>query len=139
MNSFVFWWRSLVAATVAVFLFGVGMVLFPNFVHRTFAKVTSTEVDARSLPYVIFLIGVSGAVMAGWAVALFGLVIGPFRRREAGAWRLIASSVTVWFVLDTSFSLVSGFWQNAVLNFGFLLSILIPLLFTRRAFPSARP
>jgi hypothetical protein len=133
VNSFGFWWRTLVAATVAVAGFGLTMVLFPHFVHRTFAKVTGAEVDARSLPYVVFVLGVSGAVMVGWSVALFGIVIGPFRRRELHAWWLLGSSLTVWFVLDTSFSLLVGFWQNAVLNLVFFLSIAVPLLATRRA------
>ncbi len=136
MKGFVFWWRLLVAATVAVAAFGLLMVLFPHLVHTTFAKATSREVDPHSVPYVIFVLGVSGAVMVGWSVALFGIVIGPFRRRERGAWWLLGSSVTVWFVLDTSFSLLVGFWQNAVLNLGFFLSIAIPLMATRRVFLS---
>lgn len=48
-------------------------------------------------------------------------------------WNLIALSVAAWFVPDTSYSLLSGFWQNAVLNTVFAGLFAIPLWATRGA------
>lgn len=36
-------------------------------------------------------------------------------------------SLVAWFIPDTAYSLLSGFWQNAVLNAGFVLLFAIPL------------
>jgi uncharacterized membrane protein YhaH (DUF805 family) len=36
-------------------------------------------------------------------------------------------SLLVWFIPDTTFSIASGFWQNAILNLVFAILFLIPL------------
>ncbi len=40
-------------------------------------------------------------------------------------------SVFAWYVPDTSYSLLSGYWQNALLNTVFLALFAVPLLATR--------
>ena len=49
-----------------------------------------------------------------WALAMLGILTGPFVRRERWAWRTLAGSLAVWYVVDTAASLGTGFWQNAV-------------------------
>ncbi len=68
--------------------------------------------------------------MVGWGTALVLVVRGPFASGAAIGWRIIAVSVTAWFVLDTAYSLWSGFWQNAVLNVVFLVLFAVPLAAT---------
>lgn len=69
--------------------------------------------------------------MVGWGAALVYVTKTLFARGSVTAWNLIALSVTAWFVPDTSYSLLSGFWQNAVLNTVFLVLFAAPLLATR--------
>ena len=47
---------------------------------------------------------------------------------------MLAVSLIAWYLPDTVYSLVSGFWQNAVLNTGMLALFAIPLVATFRRF-----
>lgn len=75
---------------------------------------------------------VLGAVMIGWACLLWPLVRGPVRRREPWAWTAIAVSVGVWFVIDSTLSIASGFGENALLNLVFAIAFAVPLWAIRR-------
>lgn len=75
---------------------------------------------------------VLGGVMIGWGVLMLQLVRGPLAGRDlpaAGATaRMITIGLGAWFVIDTSGSFAAGLPGNAVLNAGFLLLFLPPLL-----------
>jgi hypothetical protein len=43
---------------------------------------------------------------------------------------MIAASLGVWYVLDTAYSLFSGFWLNAVLNTALLALFAAPMAAT---------
>ena len=51
---------------------------------------------------------------------------------------MMAVSLVAWFVPDTTFSLWSGFWQNAVLNLVLGVIFVIPLATTYRVFQTER-
>jgi hypothetical protein len=70
--------------------------------------------------------------MVGWGAAIFLVIQGPFAAAQPIGWRIITISVLAWFLPDTTYSLWSGFWQNAVLNLFFLVLFAIPLMATRR-------
>ncbi len=135
-----FWWRWLIAATVFVLAFSAAMVLMPGPVQRIFSLLfyySPEGINAFGAPAValaMLLQGVLGAVMFGWGVALLLVLLGPFRRGSREGWIIVAVSLTAWFVPDTSFSLWSGFWQNAVSNLVFLVLFAIPLAATYRTF-----
>ncbi|HTU68346.1 MAG TPA: hypothetical protein VMF52_20555 [Steroidobacteraceae bacterium] len=59
-----------------------------------------------------------------------------FTRGDDAGRRMVAVSVGAWFVPDTACSLLSGFWQNGILNICFLVLFAIPLAATRRNFRS---
>lgn len=63
--------------------------------------------------------GLTGAVTAGWGVALFLLV--KHGVRDGRTWRVVVLSVLCWWVLDVSVSVASGFALNAALSTGLLL------------------
>jgi hypothetical protein len=42
-------------------------------------------------------------------------------------WYLLTLSVAAWYLPDTAYSILSGFWQNAVLNSVFLVLFFVPL------------
>lgn len=82
--------------------------------------------------YIAFIHAVLGAVMVGWSVLLLWLGLGPLRRGEPWAWNAAATSVGVWYALDSAMSVHWGFWPNAVLNTLFLVLFAWPLLRMRR-------
>ncbi|MBC8042814.1 MAG: hypothetical protein IAF08_05140, partial [Rhizobacter sp.] len=69
-------------------------------------------------------------VIVGWSVALLLTLASSFRRREREGWNTLAASVGIWFTVDSTYSLISGFWQNAVFNVVFFVCFAIPLAAT---------
>jgi hypothetical protein len=72
--------------------------------------------------------------MFGWGVALVAVTRTLFSVGRRAGWNAVALSIGTWFVPDTSYSLLSGYWQNALLNAAFLLLFAIPLIATRKVF-----
>jgi hypothetical protein len=133
-----FWQRWLIVVTIGVMLFGLVMVLAPNLTQQGFSLMLYPSPDriadfgGDAIAYIQLVHAVLGAVMFGWGAALLFVVLGPLRRAPREGWQIIAVSVVAWFVPDTAFSLWSGFWQNAVLNFTFAILFAVPLAATYR-------
>jgi hypothetical protein len=81
-----------------------------------------------------WLIGLSGAVMAGWGFSMLYVVKHPFRRKERWAWCCIFYPVIIWYVIDTSVSTYFGAHFNVLINSILLLQIIAPLLFLKNQF-----
>ncbi len=139
-----FWFRWLVAVTIGLMVFGLGMILAPGLARKGFGLLVYASADhiatfgAQAVAYISLVHAVLGAVMFGWGVALLFVVSGPFRRGSREGWQIVAVSVAAWFIPDTAFSLWSGFWQNAVLNLVFVVSFAVPLAATYRVFNGTR-
>lgn len=82
---------------------------------------------------------VLGGVMVGWASLMYAVVA---RMSAAGDYTLslpMLASVLVWFAIDSSGSVAAGLPGNVVLNTGFLLVFVPPLVVLwRREFPEPR-
>lgn len=134
------WWRWLVVVVIGVMLFGIGMVLAPGLIRQFFSVLLyaspshTASFGADAVAYVSLVHAVLGAVMFGWGVALLLALLGPFRQGMRVGWQIVAVSVAAWFVPDSLYSLWSGFWQNALMNLGFLILFAIPLAATYRSF-----
>ena len=132
-----FWWRWLVVVTAALLVLGLAMVLLPSATQQLynvlyFGSPQGNSAFQPAAPYLKFVFAALGAVMVGWAVTLLIILRGPFRRRSREAWLAFSVSLLAWFVPDTTFSLWSGFWQNAVLNAVIAVLFAIPLAATYR-------
>lgn len=134
-------WRLWLQAAVAgVGLFGLACVVLPDAIAAFFNLLVfgrtwlPPEFGTAVVPYLSFVYGVLGAVMLGWAVLMMMVVEGPFRRGERAGWNMIALPLGIWLVVDTTWSLATGYWQNAVLNACFALAFAIPLAATWRHF-----
>jgi hypothetical protein len=91
------------------------------------------EPDTRR--YCSFVIGVLGAVMTGWGVQMnLHLSSTGWQGRQQQAWRAIAWPVFSWFAVDTTWSYLTGYWPNCVLNIGFFGVLGVPLLMARHLF-----
>ncbi len=55
-----------------------------------------------------WLIGVSGAVMAGWGSSMLYIVHHPFQKREKWSWRSIFYPLLLWYILDSTISAYYG-------------------------------
>jgi hypothetical protein len=132
-----FWITWLLCVSVGVIVFGLLLVIAPALSRQGFSLLmfaSTTHIENFGAPaanYIALAHVVIGAVMIGWGSALFGLSYKMLANGSRLAWNLITLSVLAWFVPDTSYSLLSGFWQNAVLNTVFLLLFAFPLLAIR--------
>lgn len=120
--------RWLVRSCVVGAALGAGFVLFPGLTQRAFGVMVygqagfPPQFGAAELAYIRLAHAVIGALIAGFftLMAWHARVSLP---RAPDAWRALLCALAVWFVLDTGYSLASGFWPNAVLNLGVLLAL----------------
>ena len=132
-----FWINWLLAVSAGVVAFGLVLVIAPSLSRQGFSMLvyaSPERIDAfgqEAARYISLAHAVLGGVMVGWGAALFYVTTSLFARGSTTAWNLIALSVGAWFLPDTSYSLLSGYWQNAVLNTVFLFLFAVPLWATR--------
>lgn len=132
-----FWTLWLFVASLGLVLFGMVLVVAPALTRQGFSLLVYADhraIDAfgpEPARYISLAHAVIGGVMVGWGVALACITRQLFARGEPAAWNLIALSAGAWFIPDTSYSLLSGYWQNAVLNLVFMSLFAVPLWATR--------
>jgi hypothetical protein len=120
--------------------FGLTLVFAPALARQGFSLLAYSDQDRiasfgqEAARYISLAHAVLGGVMFGWGVALAAAVHSVFATGHRAGWNIVALSVGAWFVPDTSYSLLSGYWQNAVLNAVFLILFAVPLSATRRVF-----
>lgn len=76
-----------------------------------------------SLPW-----GILGGVMIGWGSMMLGITRHATVQNQPWLWRTMLLSLFAWYVPDSTASVLSGGWGNAVLNTGFLLMFVVPLM-----------
>jgi len=133
-----------IAFSVAFGLMGLIFVLLPSATLLFFDWMVYGGYDASPVQthlnggetrrYAGFIFQVLGAIILGWAVLLAWVARGPGQLDTAAAhrvaewgWRGIAISFAAWFVVDTTMSLIMGYWQNAVFNTLFGVAMALPL------------
>ena len=122
-------WLEIVLA--AVFLYSILLVFAGSFAGSLFSwfgfgpskSIDTSEVrDYLLLPYMVL-----GAVMSGWVFLMLLLVRGPLKDGSVWARKFLIQSLSLWFVLDTSMSIVLGYPTHALFNIPFALALGIPL------------
>jgi hypothetical protein len=130
--------RVLRIVVAGLALLSLVLVVWPTGGARAFSLLVYQRAEfpddfsPEARAYIRLVHAVLGAVMAAWFVTLFA--IAPCAARERALARALAGAVLVWFVPDTAYSLLSGFWENALLNLMIVVVLLGPLTsLSRRA------
>ena len=84
-------------------------------------------------PALRLLSAICGGVMAGWGAAIWLVASDLVPRDPMLARRIILVSLCIWFVVDSTGSIISGGHWNVVGNLFFLLAFAIPALSLRSA------
>ncbi len=141
MSGFLFWQRWLVGLGIAVSVFGLGMVffngtpLFESFNRQIDPAFWGTNtVDDAARRFQQWIYGVWGATIAGWGTVLTYVAHYPFKRKERWSWNGLALGLLIWFVLDTSLSVLYKVYFNAAFNTALLVLAGLPIALTRREF-----
>lgn len=128
----------LVVGAVLIGLTGVFLLLIPQFVLPLFGWMLYADTQRLAsfgqepLRYIMLLHAVLGSVLIGWAVLIWWAVkrVG---QHDGYLWaKAVGASVFAWAIPDTAYSLLSGFWQNAVFNLIFIAVFTVGLRFARQ-------
>jgi hypothetical protein len=126
--------RAALLAVIGGFaLFGAALVLLPGPVTRLFAWIAYGSADRvesfgpEAVAYIRLVHAILGAITVGWALTLLAVVAWFWRAHPRRAWLAVAAPLAAWFLLDSGYSLASGFWRNAVFNVAFALALAVPL------------
>jgi hypothetical protein len=131
------WIRYLSVVTSGMIAFGAVLVLLPGVTEAGFGAMVygrsgfPAAFTAPTLDYVRLAHAVLGAVMVGWFCLVRWVIRGPLAQGVPGAWAALVGSVVAWYLPDTAFSALNGFWENAILNTVVLLAFLPGLVRTR--------
>jgi hypothetical protein len=134
----------LAAVLLGTALFGAVLMLAPRFTRQGFGLLMFNNAQhinsfaPEAVAYISLVHGVLGAVMVGWALAMLGVLVWLWSLAPRWAWRVVALSVGGWLVVDTTFSLSVGAWQNALLNSGFGAFFALGLFCARPRQPNPR-
>jgi hypothetical protein len=123
----------LLGASTLVAIFGLVLVMASGAARQGFSQLiyaNLTAIDsfgAEAARYIALAHAVIGAVMVGWGIAMILITSELIASGSRLGWRLLAFSLSGWYVPDTLYSLASGYWQNAALNTCFAAIFVVPL------------
>lgn len=137
-----------------LFLLGVGIVTVLSGLQYAFLSdhamtnmltdpildslVGTAAVTPEAARVEIFYLGIVGALTAGLGIQLEFLAMFPFKKREKWAWFAAATSVGVWYLIDTGLAYAAGAAALVTVNTIFAGLVALPLIFTFRDFFPSR-
>jgi hypothetical protein len=130
-----FWQNWLSAWAVFVALFGLVLAGgafaatdgLTQMLFTLFGNPLPTDIDQHHR----FAIGLMGAVTMGWGLTYWGAFKALFALepvKAAPIWRYTLFAALVWYGVDSTISIATGFWMNAVSNTIVIALLLIPLV-----------
>jgi hypothetical protein len=137
------WWRVLAFVGIYLMMFGLCLVMFPNLTMRGFSLIIYANEGqllantSEAVAYIKLLHAVLGAVIVCWGAMVLMTVLKVAPGQPHLAWKLVLFSALAWFIPDTSYSLISGFWQNAILNLVFAFLFALPLWMIKKKYLSS--
>ncbi|MFX0209662.1 MAG: hypothetical protein ACFFDT_27020 [Candidatus Hodarchaeota archaeon] len=141
MERFDLWQKWLFVVGLLIIIFGVMM----TFLNGTMLfdmindQVNPVFWDDGNIPdetkdFQGWIYAVLGSAMAGWGIFIIFIAHYPFQKKEQWSWNCLVTGLSVWFCLDTAFSLYFEVYFNAVFNTALFLLVIVPLAFTRNDF-----
>jgi len=132
-----FWKKWLIVAAAITGLAGLGFAVVTATgaigIHNTIFDLVLLpgEMDAPAGDAGSFAMGVTGAVLVGWAAMMLVLLTSRSTSSLPDTWRALAVGLVAWFVVDGIVSIAAGAFGNLVLNLGFVVLFAPPLIATR--------
>jgi hypothetical protein len=130
-----FWMNWVTGYCVAVALFGIvlagGAFEATSDPVRILLGFMNVAGGFDLVPAMRFSLGVLGAVSIGWSVTMFAAIqaANQLDRLAGGSiWVMITASVVCWYMIDSTLSIATGFWINAIPNTILLVAFLIPVI-----------
>lgn len=118
MNNFWTRWAAIWAAGLTLFglvLAGAGDPSTDGLSRAVYAMVGPGHA-LNFDPTLRFSIALMGAVSVGWGATVLFLALSKEAAGSQAVWRCVGWGFAVWFVIDSAFSIHTGFPLNAVSN-----------------------
>lgn len=133
------WLRWLTTLAVLLTLTGFAFAyvftfLFPEVQQLFFHEITAADLTSLAdsqIRYHNLLLSVLGGVLMAWGTLLFFLCRQLRKRNQDWIWGAIAVSFVVWYVFDTTGSILAGSMLNVALNSTLLVAAFPPLYANR--------
>lgn len=122
---------SLVVIIAGIFLGIILTFVLPQSPDPFLTEITGlskSDLNPDLIRYQKLIMGVLGSTMIGWGIILAFLGYRLMQQSEEWIWIAITVSLIVWYIFDTSISLISGSFLNVILNSFFLILPLPPLI-----------
>ncbi len=138
MGNFNFWQKWLVLFGIITMVFGV-ILMTPAMFNVEFSYISAAFWEAGVVPeeareFYNWVFGLFAAMSIAWALFIVLVACYPFKKKEKWSWYCLFICISVWFVIDTIFSLSFGVYANALNNCLFYVLLILPLIFTKREF-----
>lgn len=120
------------AATVGIILAGAGFESTSGPAHLYF-QIAGRAEGFSPTPEMRLALTVLGGVMVGWGLTLWTAIQAALKlgHREARpVWHMLTVAMVAWFIIDSTFSVHTGFWRNAAVNALFFAGFLLPVVKT---------
>lgn len=125
-------WLEIACGTTAAVGVGMALLALPAATDATawLSAFVFGEAGGGGAPTPLtrLLAAISGGVLAGWAISLWVVVRRIHARDPALVRAILLPGLLVWFLIDSTGSLISGGGINVIGNLGFLVLFGVPLL-----------
>lgn len=133
-------WLKIVSVLFAIFGIVIALFNYTDIFKVTFNnKINSvfwinSKLTTETLFFQRWIYGLLGATCLMVGILIFFIVKNAFERKERWAWNCLCFGLIAWFIIDTPISVYFQVYFNVVFNIVLLLSVLFPLVLTRRYF-----
>jgi hypothetical protein len=138
MKHFNFWQKWLLVMSILLVLMGLSFP-FCSFLNIEITYINSVFWEDGNVPtevktFQAWIYGVYGAMATAFGLFIYFVANNSFKGRQKWAWNCLAICISVWFVIDTFFSIYFEAYTNAFNNVILYMLLMVPLLFTRKEF-----
>lgn len=140
MNRFNFWQKWLFVLGILVCLGGVSFSL-SSFTDFEFTDINSVFWEGGVVPYDAkefqnWIYGVCFSLTAAFGLFIVFIANNPFKKKEKWSWNCLVTCISMWFVIETFFSIYYKVYPIAFNNIFQFVLLMLPLIFTRKEFAS---
>jgi hypothetical protein len=129
-------WKTWMTATCAT-LGLLGLILAGGAIEATegaarlYFDIINGPGDLNLDAHMRVSLAVLGGVCVGWSITLLATFQAAHALKGAAAasvWRLTVFGLITWYVIDSTLSVMTGFWINGAVNTLFFLALLTPII-----------
>ena len=138
MKRFNFWQKWLLVFGVITIFMGV-IVACLSFMGIEISYINAAFWENGVVPpaakgFQVWIYGTYGAMTIVFGLFVVFIAKNSFKKKEKWAWNCLIICFSLWFAIDTFFSVYAKMYTNVLNNFVFFVLLMLPLIFTKKHF-----